>query len=212
MNKFVTISTTALAGFILSSAALADNIKDNKVARDARGNFVTSVVSGNCVRTAWEANNNENVCAPTKTYVTVVSSPARELKESDKVVFFDFDSSKLDSNDKRRLDNLASTFGKSSDIKDVKIVGYADKIGDKEYNVNLSQKRAKSVQNYLAAQGYVDTNLSETRGLGETSAYTNCEGNKATGRLIECLSSNRRVEVEVEFYDKRQAYYNKNAR
>jgi outer membrane protein OmpA-like peptidoglycan-associated protein len=53
----------------------------------------------------------------------------------------------------------------------VTIEGFADPAGSNRYNLNLSQRRAKSVRDYLVAQGLTTDQLS-TVGYGESRLVT----------------------------------------
>ncbi|PIR33145.1 MAG: hypothetical protein COV36_03315 [Alphaproteobacteria bacterium CG11_big_fil_rev_8_21_14_0_20_44_7] len=65
--------------------------------------------------------------------------------------------------------------------------------------MKLSQKRAEAVQDYLTSKGYINTSIAQTSWLGEAAPKVECDGNKVTNGLINCLAENRRVEVQVEF-------------
>jgi OOP family OmpA-OmpF porin len=85
------------------------------------------------------------------------------------------------------------------EIKSVSIVGYADRIGSAAYNEKLSRKRAVSVKDYLAKQGYTNASVTKVRWVGKTKPSTNCAAGSPRASLIECLSPDRKVEVEVNY-------------
>jgi len=207
-----TFSGLLMAGVMSSPTFAVEALKDNKVLMDSQGQAVHAIRSGNCVRTQWETASDQNPCAsvkPPKARYTRAQSPAHVLSKADRTIYFEFDSAELDTNSKRRLDRLAMTLKRSGDVLDADIIGFADKIGSKNYNINLSQRRAKAVKDYLASQGYINTRVAETRGLGETKAYTRQCEEKTTSRegLIKCLQPNRRVEVEMDFVKEAHAAY-----
>ena len=161
----------------LSLAASANAKPNQEVVHDTAGKVVHST-NGECVYTKWEGTNE-------------CGAADYELR----TVYFDFDSAVLTPAAKAKLDTLASAL-KSNEVKSVKIVGFADKIGTTGYNVHLSQRRAAAVSSYLAGKGIVVTGTSEVRGLGETSSKSECSGVKGA-ELKACLWRDRRVEVEV---------------
>lgn len=69
---------------------------------------------------------------------------------------------------------------------EVKIVGYTDDTGDRQYNIDLSKKRAVSVKNWLTSRG-IQSNKITTSGLGPNNPLvpnTSAE-NRARNRRIE---------------------------
>jgi peptidoglycan-associated lipoprotein len=67
-------------------------------------------------------------------------------------VFFDFDSSSLNAESKKALDDNAGIMGQYSDVK-LEVQGHADERGTTDYNMALGQKRADAVVQYLLARG-----------------------------------------------------------
>lgn len=85
----------------------------------------------------------------TKLYIT-------NLKDLDPVystiIYFPFNVAQISKEDQEKLDLLSEYLKKNpSDI--IEIGGHTDNIGSKEYNIELSQKRANSVANYLLQKG-----------------------------------------------------------
>ncbi len=71
----------------------------------------------------------------------------------------------------------------------VDVYGYTDSTGDDNYNLELSQRRALSVANYLNSQG-VDSRRFAVTGFGETRPIAS--NASASGR-----EQNRRVEIQL---------------
>jgi outer membrane protein OmpA-like peptidoglycan-associated protein len=101
---------------------------------------------------------------------------------------FDFNSAELLSATKSNLIALSSTLKKYEDT-DIVIEGHTDNVGEREYNQSLSEKRAKSVEDYLAIQGVAKTRVTAT-GYGEQQPLN--ENVTEDDRRI-----NRRVEVAI---------------
>lgn len=72
--------------------------------------------------------------------------------------------------DNATLNRLASALVNNG--KDVTIVAYTDETGNPAYNQKLSQRRAKSVSDYLVRHG-VDASHISSRGAGPTHAFAN---------------------------------------
>lgn len=83
------------------------------------------------------------------------------------------------------LDSVAAVLYKYKDTK-LQIVGHTDSTGAADYNYNLSDRRARSVANYLAAQG-VDQSRMLTQGVGpdQPAASNSNESGRAANRRVE---------------------------
>jgi OOP family OmpA-OmpF porin len=103
-------------------------------------------------------------------------------------VNFDFDKSTLTPNAKSILDGVGDSLQKASSIK-VEVGGHTDALGTDEYNQKLSERRAKSVINYLTERG-VDGGRMSPKGYGESQPVADNETDE--GREL-----NRRVELKI---------------
>jgi outer membrane protein OmpA-like peptidoglycan-associated protein len=74
------------------------------------------------------------------------------------------------------------------------ISGHADNMGSKQYNRDLSFRRAEAVRTYFKSKGQFER--IEVQGLGESKPLVSCAGVKPKEKLIKCLAPNRRVEIE----------------
>jgi len=111
---------------------------------------------------------------------------------------FEFNKAVLTQEARAKLDN--EVVAKLRDLKDVRYIivnGHADRLGSPQYNQKLSEKRAEAVRAYLVSKG-VDAAKVETLGFGKTLPVKACPDQKDRKGLIECLSPNRRVVVEVQ--------------
>lgn len=106
---------------------------------------------------------------------------------------FTFDSSAV-RQPQAKLEEVAAALQGDGSPDEIVIVGYTDRLGSDEYNQKLSERRAIAVKNYLMGKG-IDSNRLRAEGRGENNPVVMCdEQNKAA--LINCLSPNRRVEIE----------------
>lgn len=87
------------------------------------------------------------------------------------------------------LNNLASSL-KEFNQNQIEIVGYTDSTGSRQLNMDLSQRRAQSVANYLTSQGVSGANLS-ARGAGPDNPV-------ASNADVNGRAQNRRVEVNLK--------------
>jgi OOP family OmpA-OmpF porin len=101
-------------------------------------------------------------------------------------VHFDFNKAAIRPVDKPVLDEAASVLKQHPNLR-VDVNGYTDSIGSTAYNLKLSQRRADSVVNYLAAQGIPQDRL-VAHGFGKTDFV-------ATNKTKSGRAQNRRVEL-----------------
>ncbi|MEN9659545.1 MAG: hypothetical protein RL571_3010 [Pseudomonadota bacterium] len=132
----------------------------------------------------------------------VVAAPVINTKhftlKSD--VLFDFNKTSLKPAGKDALDKLYEEV-KAMDPKDGQavVIGYTDRIGSDKYNQPLSEKRAKSVADYLVSKGAPAGQIKfEGRGKAEPVTGNTCGKIKNHAKLIECLSPDRRVEIDIK--------------
>ncbi|EGV30144.1 OmpA/MotB domain protein [Thiorhodococcus drewsii AZ1] len=84
-----------------------------------------------------------------------------------------------------KIANVVNKYGKTQ----LAIAGHTDNTGSAEYNMNLSRRRAASVENYLASSG-VNPGRMESRGYGMTRPVAS--NNTEQGRRL-----NRRVDIVI---------------
>jgi len=175
MKLFITTVLSSLAfsvaaqGYVLSP--------DGQPVRDG---------SGQCVRTGfWTPADRNAECdglAETKNVKSVLLSD----------VLFGFNKSKLTPEGKTALDRIVVDIVPGSHVS---ITGHADRIGNAEYNLQLSERRARSVAEYLSTKvnaKYVVRGVGSSDPLPETDS---CSNQMKFNQLVACLSPNRRVDV-----------------
>jgi outer membrane protein OmpA-like peptidoglycan-associated protein len=103
---------------------------------------------------------------------------------------FEYDSATLQSSAISQLQKLGTLIQRNPKAT-FTVEGYTDSFGTPEYNLDLSQRRADSVKQYLVEAMRISPAQIETRGYGATKFRTSPNGS------IEGQSSNRRVEIVV---------------
>jgi OOP family OmpA-OmpF porin len=107
---------------------------------------------------------------------------------------FDFDKSNIKAEFAPVLDEAAQILKDNSSVK-VTIEGHTDSKGTDEYNQRLSERRAKSVKQYLVSRG-VEASRLDTVGKGEREPIAD---NTKNGRdNPEGRAMNRRAELKVQ--------------
>jgi OOP family OmpA-OmpF porin len=115
----------------------------------------------------------------------------------DAEALFDFDKSDLRPAGRTRLDQLLRDM-EPLDYDSVVVVGHTDRLGSRDYNISLSNRRAAVVRDYLV-QGGVAAGRITSRGVNSDQPATTpaqCAGRRGND-LVACYQPDRRVVVEV---------------
>jgi outer membrane protein OmpA-like peptidoglycan-associated protein len=129
-------------------------------------------------------NRSREIKAEFQSAMTSEESTIIRLKN----VFFESGSSNLKMDSKYELNEIAQILKSNSNVK-VELGGHTDSVGDDAFNLDLSQRRAKSVVEYLQGQGVSSSNLI-SKGYGENSPIESNDTEE--GRQI-----NRRTELRI---------------
>ena len=105
---------------------------------------------------------------------------------SQRVLYFDLDSSQIKDEDREIISTHAEFLAAHSEIT-VVLEGHADERGSREYNIALGEKRAKVVKQFMTLQG-VDEKQIQVISFGE-------ERPVALGHDSSAWNLNRRVEI-----------------
>ena len=103
-------------------------------------------------------------------------------------IFFDFDSDRLRSESYPELRRLAKIIKQNPTLR-FEIAGHTDSVGTESYNIQLSQRRAQAVRDYLVRQGCNPQQL-VVKGYGYSRPV-------ATNKTEEGRQANRRVEIRI---------------
>ncbi|MFD2529680.1 OmpA family protein [Polaribacter marinaquae] len=103
-------------------------------------------------------------------------------------VYFDTNKDDINAKSQETLNKLSSVFAEFPDTN-ILVVGHTDSSGRDSYNMTLSEKRAKSVTNYLIAKG-LQRGRFTTQWFGETQP-------KYDNTTAEGRAKNRRVNVAI---------------
>jgi len=103
---------------------------------------------------------------------------------------FEYDSATLQASAINQLQKLGTLIQRNPKAT-FTVEGYTDSFGTPDYNLDLSQRRADSVKQYLVEAMGISSAQIETRGYGMTKFRTSPNGS------IEEQSPNRRVEIVV---------------
>lgn len=110
----------------------------------------------------------------------------RERIEINDKIFFAYDSDRILPRSYELLDSVAAVISEHKEIPAIFIEGHTDSDGKDQYNLELSDRRAKSVRAYLIDKGVADERL-QAQGFGEQKPIADnaSEDGKAQNRRVE---------------------------
>jgi peptidoglycan-associated lipoprotein len=118
--------------------------------------------------------------------VTALDPEQIEAIMNDRVIYFEYDSTKLDSATMDLL-KLHGAYLAQNPGQSVRLEGHADERGSREYNIGLGERRAVAVRSVLTVQGASSSQI-DVISFGEEKPATNATGEAA-------WAQNRRVEI-----------------
>jgi OOP family OmpA-OmpF porin len=150
-------------------------VNESGCAMDSDGDGVADY-QDKCMNTPSGVTVNEDGCAKCGELLATVDS-----------VHFDFRKAEIRPDVTNTLSKVARAI--TSTETRVRVEGHTDNIGTDEYNIELSEKRAKAVSNYLIDRGQVSAeHIAAVIGKGERFPI-------ASNKTEEGRERNRRVEI-----------------
>jgi outer membrane protein OmpA-like peptidoglycan-associated protein len=120
---------------------------------------------------------------------SVVANLDSYKQVADVSVNFGFDKSNLTRSTKEQLDTFASSLGTAKSYI-LEVTGGTDSVGSKEYNYDLSQRRAQAVVQYLASKYNVPPHKFYLIGIGKDQEV-------ASNQTSAGRAKNRRVQIQL---------------
>jgi outer membrane protein OmpA-like peptidoglycan-associated protein len=193
LNGLVTKNFKTILVGLLVSVVLFSGCKTSKKATSASITETTEAILGKAIGGSAGAAVGKKMDEQRAELETQLPAATFETRNKGEVLTATFDSRKLfrqNSNllndaSKNTLRGLAANLNNHPDT-DIKILCHTDKTGKAEYNRILSERRAKSVYDYLIAQN-VDAGRMIYKGLGfeEPVADNHTEAGRALNRRVE---------------------------
>ena len=166
--------------------------RDGQAAGEMAGDATAS--AGAALDNAWDMTkaklSDVKFDEITESGVSVRGDDSYNVYGIDEKVLFDTEKSDIKPGAAAALQQITGSIGQRYATSQVRVMGFADSRGDKDYNRELSEKRAEAVKTYLEATGKMDAGRVSVEPMGEAMpAATNAT---AAGR-----KENRRVEIVV---------------
>ncbi len=219
-NRSTKWTLPLITSLVLGALALDTNAEEiHAYWQDQNGDYIRSG-TGSCVRTGnWTPELANAECDPDLVPRQVSTAPPAEVSDSqpasaepaapaesvaaalpaaaapvEKTIvtaetLFDTDRSDIKPSGKATLDELIAQLHDSDSVI-IPVVGYASSTGTEEHNLQLSERRAQAVKNYLVSQG-IDSDRIDVASRGEQDPVA--DNSTAQGRAL-----NQRVEIEVK--------------
>ncbi|MDH7514346.1 MAG: OmpA family protein [Bacteroidota bacterium] len=137
----------------------------------------------------WQVSENEKYqIAHAMLDIAPDAEALAEMKLMRVMINFDFDSDRIQSRSFADLAEVAKAMNlpKNKNVK-YEIAGFTDDQGSRDYNIKLSERRAKSVRDYLVKNGKVSPKRLIVKGYGPDNPIVpnSTELNRARNRRVE---------------------------
>lgn len=110
-----------------------------------------------------------------------------------KNILYDFDDDAIRKDASIELNRLVAFLNENPNIR-IELSSHTDSRGNNNYNLNLSQRRAKSAVNYLISKG-INSNRLVAKGYGETRLTNACADGVSCSEAEH--QANRRTEIQI---------------
>lgn len=147
---------------------------------------------------AFASSSDQKPDEPVK-FTPPTKLEAAAPSNSSKVVSLEFPSAsyELDDQDKTLIDREVTGLAQGLAKARIRVEGNTDNVGAVPYNVDLSQKRANAVVNYLINEHKFDKNKFIIKGNGPKNPVPGCEANADE----DCKQRNRRTDFQFIWND-----------
>ena len=181
----------ALLVFLLRTCNKTDAVAGNTDSTAMGGAVATTTPAGTKTpdwadvdRTAPVANYDEI----TNKNISVRENGNYGIYSLGENILFESGNNKIRNDAEQNLKELAASIRKRYNGGDLRIYGYTDSVGSKDYNKDLAQLRAEAVRNWLVSKAGIDADKISINAIGEGSPV-------ATNATAAGRQENRRVEV-----------------
>jgi outer membrane protein OmpA-like peptidoglycan-associated protein len=107
-------------------------------------------------------------------------------------LLFDTDKAELRADAKNNLQQVVTSINQRYANGNIRLYGFTDATAGKEYNKELSEKRAENVKNWLTQNGKIDASRISVHPMGEASpeASNKTEAGRQQNRRVEIVAMN----------------------
>lgn len=181
---------TADTAVVFDNGRTAEGMANS--AANATGNAVDA--AGNAIEDAFTVTDADMRDAK----LEEIDLPEIRVRESDRLNLYGLDEEVLFDTDKaiikptatRALSEISASIGRRYQGKAVRVLGFADSRGTKDYNMDLARERAAAVKTWLVDKGMMKADMVSIESMGEKAPV-------ATNATAAGRQQNRRVEIAV---------------
>lgn len=141
-----------------------------------------------------KAGEDMSACEASPTPLAVAEPSISSNASFSADALFAFDDASLSGPGRARLQDFAGRVRDAMGTGSVRVVGHTDRLGDAEYNAQLSRARAAAVGEFLKT--LLPGADVVTEGHGSAEPIVICEG-QVGAHAIACLAPNKRVTVQT---------------
>lgn len=181
----------------LASADTAVMYGDEKNDIEADGVEIKEVGEGFWANVDFDAPTFEDVNL-TGSDVEARRGQGYNLYTIDERVLFDLDKATLRSGAEDKLNSVAKSIKELGGQGQIRVFGYTDAQGDKQYNKQLAEERANTVKDWLQKNAEIDASRISIQPVGEANP-------RATNETPEGRQKNRRVAIAVATNQQQQS-------
>ncbi|MBK8474612.1 MAG: OmpA family protein [Sphingobacteriales bacterium] len=106
-------------------------------------------------------------------------------------IYYDFDKDDIRLDAQIELDKIVKFMKDNPDVK-IDLLSHTDARGKEDYNLELSERRAKSAMNYIIGKGIPPSQIT-SKGMGETKIINKCKNN------VSCTDAEHEQNRRTEF-------------
>lgn len=108
------------------------------------------------------------------------------------IIYFDLDKSNIRPDAAKELDKVVALMNKYPGMV-IRLESHTDSRADDNYNMNLSQRRAKSTYDYIISKGIAKERIPKYRGFGESQLVNKCSNG------VKCSEEEHQLNRRTEF-------------
>ncbi|MFK5957706.1 MAG: OmpA family protein [Lutibacter sp.] len=142
------------------------------------------------IKTSNIPNESTNKLLHLKSNVKFVTSRGKKMIKTN-IIYFDLDDDAIRKDAAIELNKVINLLKNNPSIK-IEIASHTDSRAPDNYNLNLSEKRANSVLNYIILKG-INSNRLTSKGYGETQLINKCSNG------VKCTEVQHQMNRRTEF-------------
>jgi outer membrane protein OmpA-like peptidoglycan-associated protein len=203
-NMFVKTTSATIAALLLSfSASYAQSVSSGQVLNALKPKHSNNNVSA--TRSFGVQKKKDSVSSSERSFIRSINTTrAIKVEQREKLIaivekkelpsiniriLFDYDSDRIKESSYPNLDEISTALSNKA-LAEAKIMlnGHTDAVGSREYNQDLSERRALSVKRYLTQFGKISEHRLVVAGFGEDRLRDSDDPANSINRRVEIVN------------------------